>query len=494
MQSVPFPALQLEQNEPYLPAHGKMRVPVRVFASPRLPLRPQEVSGLERLAGLPNVAQVVALPDLHMKRHLETPSSVAVATRDQVALNLSSPSSGCGMALALTSLCKADLTPERLDRFYERLVQRLPLDGGAQSISSEELWAAFLQGAAGVVDRFGLHPEVVDAIDLGGQSFKGLGGVPERSELAAAFPDWFAPLAAKEFGKIGRGNHFFELQVVDEVLDEALAERWGLRPGQIAAMYHADSGVFGSLIGRFFAYRRKNTRRGRWIEARYKTVFHFSQVRTPSAFARRASYFFAPRRHTMIPAKSVEARQALLAMSAAANYAYANRLAIFAAFRDVLQEVWGQGAPALLYDLPHNTIRNEAVGGEALWVHRHNAARALPAGHADLYGPYSETGQPVLLPGLNRTSSYVCVAKPGVNESLFSVDHGAGRSALRLARPDLSGRHTTRLYDYGRGYVSAEPHLTDDGINEVLSVLSSANLACPVVRLRPLAVLKDKPQ
>lgn len=485
-------------------------LPLRVFASPRLPLTPQELAGLERVATLEDVAQVVALPDLHLKPQLETPSSTVTATHQSIILSLSSPSAGCGMALALTALFAeagkadlgGDLSAAHLDQLFTQLARLLPLrrDGLSPRFAqpgSAGIEQILLHGAAGAVQRFDLDPRLTGYIERQGNALASpaqtTGSQALTPELVlSAIPPQFLSLAAREFGGIGAGNHFLELQVVEEILDQQVASRWSVQPGQVVVMYHADSGRLGALLGRWYAYRRKNNWRGRWLELRYKTAFHFSQAGSVREAYSRANYYFAPRRHTALPAGSPLARQALLAMGAATNYAYANRVAILAALRDSLQAVWGRrlAAPTLLYDVTHNSIRQE----QGLWVHRHNASQALPAGHRDLQGtPYAETGQPVLLPGTHRTCSYLCAAGPEASGSLYSVDHGAGRSAWRLGQERPAAGGATRLYDTQRGYLGDQQHLSRDGVDEVLAVLSQAGLARPVARLRPVAVLKDRP-
>jgi RNA-splicing ligase RtcB len=164
---------------------------------------------------------------------------------------------------------------------------------------------------------------------------------------------------------------------------------------------------------------------------------------------------------------------------------------VLAALRDAMRAVWGDApsGPALLWDAPHNSIRRETISGQELWVHRHNAARVeIPSKMPD-GSPFARTGHPVLLPGCDRTSSYLCVAGEGATSTLYSVDHGAGGPALALGRP-LEEPATTRLYTYKEGVAGTRRHLSDDGVNRMLQVLRRHDITQPVVRLRPLAVLK----
>jgi tRNA-splicing ligase RtcB len=469
----------------------RMKVPVRVYASRRLAPPVRAVAVLERIAALDVVAEaVVALPDLHHKPQLECPSSVATATRDHIVLALSSPSPNCGMALARTALRTDDADDVALDALFGELARRLSLTRRSPILSPEEVADVMLRGAAAAVERYGLDPSTADYMDQRGNALPP-GGVDAEAVLATVpRPLW--AIGGWEFALVGKGNHFLELQAVDALCDEETARAWGLSRGQVVAMYHADSGRLGAFVGRLYAHRRKNTWQGRLHEWRVKLPFHLFSG-SPGRALQRLNYHLLPRWLAPMPIDSEEGQRALLAFQAASNYAYANRLAVLATLRDAMRAVWGEGCapPALLWDAPHNSIRRETVDGQDLWVHRHNAARVLPPSHTPTDSPFARTGQPVLLPGMDRTSSYLCAAGEGAACTLYSVAHGAGRSATQLGYP-LNDGPATRLYTYEDGPAEIRPHLSDDGLEEVLEVLQTHDTARPVARLRPLAVLKSK--
>ena len=144
-------------------------------------------------------------------------------------------------------------------------------------------------------------------------------------------------------------------------------------------------------------------------------------------------------------------------------------------------------------DSPHNTIYEEHVGGRSAIVHRHNSARAFPASRMQGHPFFAATGMPLLLPGTNRTSSYLCVAAEGAGQSIFSASHGTGSIITDFERRGLSttdpeGHSTLRFRYDGNGPVVV-PHLDDRGVNEGLRILASHDLVRPVARMRPFAVL-----
>jgi len=126
-------------------------------------------------------------------------------------------------------------------------------------------------------------------------------------------------------------------------------------------------------------------------------------------------------------------------------------------------------------------------------VHRHNASRAYPASRMAHHPIFGKIGQPLLLPGTNRTSSYLCVAGEGARNSLYSVSHGAGSNIKHFVANGVSGRdpqdRVTLRFDYsGNGPTQVE-QLDDRGVDDTLGILAAHDVIRPVARLRPFAVL-----
>jgi RNA-splicing ligase RtcB len=177
----------------------------------------------------------------------------------------------------------------------------------------------------------------------------------------------------------------------------------------------------------------------------------------------------------------------------AMNYGFAFRIAVFSILTALLRESMGSSDSRLIVDSPHNTAYEEEVGGRRAIVHRHNAARAFPASRMSGHPLFEVTGQPLLLPGTNRTSSYLCVAGEGAVDSLYSVSHGLGSNVKHfeqtgLSGPDPEGRRTLR-FRYSRRQPAEVEQLDDHGVNDALNILTAHDIVRPVARLRPFAVL-----
>jgi tRNA-splicing ligase RtcB len=190
---------------------------------------------------------------------------------------------------------------------------------------------------------------------------------------------------------------------------------------------------------------------------------------------------------------SAEGERLMLANTMAMNYGFAFRLSAYATFRKLLAESFGAVAARLIVDSPHNSIYQESVGGQMALVHRHNACRVYPAAEMNGHSVYGKIGRPLLLPGTNRTSSYVCVPGEGSARALNSACHGAGTTIKQLvrsglSRPDPLGRRTER-FDYSNTEPTEVPQLDDRGVDEAVRILEKSDVVRPVARLRPFAVL-----
>jgi RNA-splicing ligase RtcB len=484
----------MEEDRASPPAPTQWQQEIIVVTHQELPSADQAMQVLKRLAQSGMLAlPPVALPDLHLKPTLETPSSTATATHDTLILGLTSPSPNCGMAMIATSLGEQDLNDARLDSLFQHLSAALDPDGRTPAIDDTTLDKVLLHGAEAWVKRMEWESQVVDtwAIQDHGRAFSTAQVASDRAEILASVPRGFRQLAQREFGLIGRGNHFLEVQVIDKVLDEPRMNAWGLSRGQVMVMFHADSGHLGAIAGRLFAHRRKNSFRGRIIEWRVKVPYHLLSGGFLRFLPRRLRYFF-PYRWAPIEANSSEGQRCLRVLGAAANYAFAGRQAVLETLGRVLGRVWGTVAdqPRLVYDAPHNGIWREQVGSQSYWVHRHNAVRVIPPSRLPAANPYADMGHPVLLPGTERTSSYLCASSEGAAGSLHSAGHGSASAVRALGHKLHDPSRFTRVYAYGSSRSTPTHHLDDSGVKAVLQALSDHDIVRPVARLRPVAVLK----
>jgi tRNA-splicing ligase RtcB len=463
---------------------------IRVFDSPDAPA---DAGALARLReGLVNVdlaGPPVALPDFHHKSDKEMPSSIAVATRSTIRPTLTSASVNCGMALIALDMERPGSAA--VSDFYRRVRERYPFPPTyRRDLREEDVVRCAAEGAQFSVARFGVDPAELDAVEEGGRlDVEAYGGVERvRREL----PWSVRQLSRIRFGTIGPSNHFIELQEVEEVLDQEAADLLGLRRGQVTLQYHGGGGSLPGELGLLFGRRKRYPRPVRIQMAVQKPLYHFGRARSMEEIRARTALYFG-RDCPPVERSGPEGVRLMLANVMAMNYGFAFRLSTYAALRELLRESFGETHGRLVVDSPHNSIYEEDVDGEQALVHRHNSCRVYPASQMGAHPIYGRIGRPLLLPGTNRTSSYVCAPGEGASQSLHSACHGAGMMVKRFSEGGLSGpdprRRVTLRFGYsGDGPVEV-PQLDDRGIDDAMSILASQDIARPAVRLRPFAVL-----
>ena len=462
----------------------------RVFDSAAAPADPQALKRLRSgLADVSLAAPPVVLPDFHHKGNMEMPSSIAVATRDSVWPILTSASVNCGMALIALDIEKP--AEAAVTDFYRRVRERLPYPPTyRRDLTADEVVRCAAEGSHFAVDRFGVDPAELVRVEHGGRlELEPLGGAERvRREL----PWSVRQLSRIRFGTIGPSNHFIELQQVEEVLDPEAAQLLGLREGQITLQFHGGGGSLPGEVGVLYGRRRRYPRAVRIQMGLQKPLYHLGRARSLEELRLRKALYFSDE-YPPVPRHSDEGERLMLANLAAMNYGFAFRLCAYANLRRMLREAFGSTGSRLVVDSPHNAIYEEQVDGEAAIVHRHNACRVNPAQPLAEDPVLRSIGLPLLLPGTNRTSSYVCAPEDNAPSSLNSTCHGAGSMiedfvARGDSGADPEGRTTLRY-----GYAGAEPktveHFDDRGVDEAMSILHRHRLARPVVRLRPFAVL-----
>ncbi len=471
--------VELVAETPYrwrIDRHGAMRVPGIVFAVKSLLPRVAEDRSLVQVANvatLPGVVQAsYAMPDVHWGYGFPIGG---VAATDVDAGGVVSPGGvgfdiSCGVRLLVSDLDRATIAP-RLDALMDALEQRVPRGlgpGGRWNVQRDELARVLREGARyAVACGHGVDDDLRHCEDGGA-----LAGATPTAVSERAFGR-----GAHQVGSLGAGNHFLEVQVVDEIVAPDVAEVFGLVPGRVCVMIHSGSRGLGHQICQDH------------VAVMLRAMARYG-IEVPD------------RQLACAPVDSPEGRAYLAAMAAAANYGRANRQLLTEAARDAFAEALGTRALQLLYDVSHNLAKLESyeIGGRVrnLCVHRKGATRALPPGHHDVPADLREAGQPVLVPGSMGSASWVLVGSPD-NDAFHSTCHGAGRTMSRHAARRLErGEHLrARLEAAGvhvragswRGLAEEAPASYKD-VDLVVATCEQAGLARRVARLTPIGVVK----
>jgi RNA-splicing ligase RtcB len=444
---------------------------------------------LAELARLPYVTSVLGLPDRHQKGSMEVPSSIGIATRGVLVPEFTSVAVNDGMGVVVTDLTEQDLTPERIQAVFLRIGSHSAgnvLERNRYSLDAATLRRALVDGGRAVTPRYDLDPAYADRMENGARIT--LPGDPERCIRECVPPALLnARLVASEMGLNFGGNHFLELQVVDDLPDAALASRWGLRAGQVVVMYHLGPGPFSGNLLHHWSKRTKLDAQRAPAYFLSKLAFHYGQRLGRGSLAAKWHSHFRSNGCTPLAEDSEEGRAFNAAMAMAMNFGYAYRLATVRAIVDGLREaVSPRVRTSLLCDISHNSITEELVAGERQWVARHNACRLAP-------------GQPTLVAGAWDVPSYLGIALSDSNGTMHSYDHGGGHlieSARAEGRLQPTEQTVTRVrMTRGRKAqvtrVRTVPVMRPGPLDSLMQKLGEHHLMRPVVRLRPLGNLKN---
>ena len=465
--------MKLERVAPYLwriPPDAKpgMRVPGLVVADERLIAHIRREASLDQLANgatLPGIVKAaLAMPDIHQGYGLPVGGVVATdAERGVVSPGAIGFDINCGVRLIATGLDAGGLRP-RLDDLVNALYAAIPTGVGSASpvaLAPRDMSRVMERGAAWAVERGWGDPDDVQRLESDGR----IDGADPSAVSAQA-----VDRGRRQLGTLGSGNHFLEVQVVDEVFDDRRASEMGVRAGQVTVMIHTGSRGLGHQVCTDY-------------------------LKTTEQALRRYGIAVPDRQLACAPIDSDEAQRYLGAMRGAANFAFANRQLLTHWTREVFSRVFARSprelAMRVVYDVAHNIAKEEEhdVDGRRrrLLVHRKGATRAFP-------------GQPVLVPGdMGRYSFLLVGTDAAMRETFGSTCHGAGRllsrtAAVKAARgrriADELAAHGIIARATGRDALAEEMPEAYKDVQDVVDVVHKFGISTKVARLRPVGVIK----
>lgn len=454
-----------------------MRVPARFFASKSML---DEILGdrcLEQLVDVATLPGIVgfalAMPDIHEGYGFPIGGVAATLWPDGAI----SPGGigydiNCGVRLLTSDLTRTHFEPFK-GSLATDLSHAIPSgtgQGGKMTLDFTELNEVLTQGVGWALRNGYATQADIDRIESHGR-------------LESADPSTVSDFAKKrgcsQLGTLGSGNHFVEVGYVEEIFDKGAARVFGLKKDQVTVLIHTGSRGLGHQVATDYI----------------KTMLH----ELPDF-----GFTVPTQELACLPFSSSNGQRYFSAMSAAANFAWANRQMITHRVREAWNRCLGEGNPSLMYDVAHNIAKVEEheVDGKMnkVIVHRKGATRAFGKDFAELPQEYKAIGQPVIIPGSMGTASYVMVgADKAMSKTFGSACHGAGR---------LMSRHAAKAKQLGRDLqkelasegiivksavlrdLSEEAPYAYKDIDDVVNVIEVAGIATKVARLRPLIVIK----
>lgn len=472
-----------------IPKEGKMRVDATFYASEGIleDLKSEDYASLRQIcnvATLPGIVEpALTMPDIHWGYGFPIggvaafdPENEGVVSPGGVGFDIN-----CGVRLLVSGLRREEVDPSkgsmvkdpRKNRLADALFEGIPSGVGKgrkdTGLGRKDLEEVLVEGAGALIERG--YGEAED-----------LENIESRGGLRGADPDAVSERAYKrgtsQLGTLGSGNHFLEVQYIDEIYDEETAKAFGLQEGLVTVLIHSGSRGLGHQVCQDYVERCM-------------------------AAAERYGIELEDRQLAAAPIRSPEGESYMGAMSAASNFAFANRQLITHSTRTAFRRA-GFGSEEhrlrVLYDLAHNNAKLEEHDGREVLVHRKGATRAFGPGNEELPERYRTVGQPVLVPGDMGRYSFVLVGTEGaMSETFGSSAHGAGRKMGRKkAKKAAKGRNLRReLEDRGilvraanRATIDEEMSEAYKDATEVVDTTDGAGIGKKVARLRPLIVVK----
>ena len=468
---------RIGENVWRIPREGDMRVPAVVYASDRLLddlRRDQTLTQARNVACLPGIVRMsYVMPDGHQGYGFPI-GGVAAFDPDE---GIVSPGGvgydiNCGVRLLRTDFTEAEVTGRRKE-LLSGIFGAVPAGvgkGGVTKLSRTVLREILVKGAEwAVANGYGSGEDLERTEESGRMKDAAADDISDRA-MERGLP---------QIGTLGSGNHFLEIQKVDEIFDEEAARAFGLTGrGQVLVMIHCGSRGLGHQVASDFIEAMENA---------------FGVAGLPD------------RELVYAPFKSAEGQRYYRSMCAAVNYAFANRQMIAHGVRGVFARILGSSRGMdQVYDVCHNVAKVEEhdVGGRStrLVVHRKGATRSFGPGRPGLPAAYRAVGQPVIIPGSMGTASYLLAGTAAAEALSFgSTAHGAGRvmsrhEALRRfrgekIRDDLARRGIELMSTSWKG-VAEEASEAYKDVDEVVRVSHEVGLGRLVARVVPIGVMK----
>lgn len=459
-----------------------MRVDAIIYASYKLieqikdDSAPQQVANVATLPGI--VRYSLAMPDIHWGYGF---SIGGVAATDTENGGVISPGGvgydiNCGVRLLKTGLFEKDLHPRLKDLVYA-LYNDIPAGVGSKGdikVNDKEQEKILLKGA-----RWALEHGYATETDI---EHTEESGAMEGADPSAV-SDRAYERGRSQSGTLGSGNHFIEVQAIDEIYDREAAQVFGLQKDQVVVMIHSGSRGFGYQICEDYAKGMV-------------PVLSKYNINVPD------------RQLACAPFDSPEGKRYFGAMKCAANYAWNNRQCLMHLVRSTFEKVfsnsWQKLGMSLIYDVAHNIAKLEKhnIDGEdkLLCVHRKGATRAFRPNSPDIPQRYKKIGQPVIIPGDMGRNSYLLVGtQKAMDETFGTTAHGAGRCLSRTAAMSKYSVSSVRrqledkgivLMAAGKATISEEAPEAYKDVNVVVDAVCGAGISKRVCRMKPLGVLK----
>ena len=453
--------------------HSGQRIPVDIFFDEEFFPAEACAERLIEIASHPNVrGKIVALPDIFCKNKNFIPGGVAIAVKDRL-VPMFAGANNDAVAVYQSGIAAADLNDEVFERLFAGIQQNITVYRGREKLATRDFlveqmtmlqkdFIEYWSGRLGDLSLFeggcGREDQVLNLRELE-DCFP-----QERSESIPQFIPYhdFENAGCHSFGVIDGNSHFIEIDRVEEVYEPAIFSHFGLDTEELLITIHVGAGDLGIAANKQFVGRDGSSE-----------AFEFDSE------------------------AGIRYRNSNIA---AERFGYANRFRVVEGVKRSLEYATGISTRVkLISDAPHDMVEPIEYRGETLQLHRKGAVRAMPGKAFGEGHPYSVYGKPFLFPSYPGGDSFLMINTEGNEESFYTCSHGAGRNySMEDARDkfdesellDFAESKNVKIFSFGKGFLSSQAPSAFKPIDRVMDTLTRMNLARPIARVRPAALIK----
>ena len=383
-----------------------MKTSAIIYASDDIKVEHDAIMQLQNACSIDNEAKVFATPDIHTGYGV--PIGSVFASQRFISPSAVGYDINCGMRLLSTGISIKEIY---LKKVIDLIYKSIPLGEGKKNVLlSDKTFIRLLKKGVPGIEDISIHEKINEIFDINDfkddlMNIENQGGI-KNGEISKDL-DRAIERGRSQLGTLGGGNHFIELQAVTDIYEPEIADQWKIKQNELCVMIHSGSRGFGHEIAGHF-------------------------MKKAVSYCEKNKLFLPDRQFNYFTANSNEGKEYFNAMNLAANFAFINRQIMTMFVRNCFRKFLPGLKMPLLYDISHNIVKEEIYNNKKYYVHRKGATRSFDKTRMK-NTPFNNTGQPVLIPGSMGTSSYLLRGIEAGIESLFSVNHGAGRVMGRKA-------------------------------------------------------------
>lgn len=478
-----------------------MSVPALFFMSQDLLPGDETFAQVEDIASNKDTffKHTVAMPDVCSKPGRKNASGTTIASEKYVLPQVNDSDPNCGMRLVKTNLNEENVSPEEIHKLFQELVNVVPTK---KFVGTKVPFSVVVdicrQGTKAIIKHLGIQTKnELENTQCGGNFFE---KEMTKQDIFDVIPKLYLNFAKYRLGIIGAaGNHFLDLMKVGDIVDPAMAEKFGIKKGQYLFMIHTGSGILGQYTMYTHTAKKAEHLSQAIMVALGRLTFRSSKKAIYEKMQEKIRLHMTKDDSLLkYDANGEDGKMYMDARAAASNFGTANRAVITHNISETIKKLLGRDPEMdLIYDLPHISITKEEHFGKTITIHRSNTSRAFGPSKMTNHPVYKETGEPVFIPSSMATDAYICTGTDRNDQSFYSAPHGTGKGKNNneksitnkeelFAKMEAKG---VRLYNAQSSIVINQDSARYKNIDQVIQGAEANGVAHIVAKMQPVAVI-----